>query len=102
MVQHNDKHLEVKKLIIEARDAAIRLDNDVNGNPRYYIPISNFLMPESSRDPETMLRDRFRPFNASMYRGKKYGAGWVFQSYNLMRHISIAFAEAYNIPREEL
>jgi len=48
-----------------------RLDNDTNGNPRYYLPI--YLATESAA----------RKLGAVKYRGKKYGAGWVFQSYAL-------------------
>jgi hypothetical protein len=48
-----------------------RLDNDINGNPRYYLPI--YLATESA----------VRKLGAVKYRGKKYGAGWVFQSYAL-------------------
>jgi hypothetical protein len=48
-----------------------RLDNDTNGNPRYYLPI--YLATESAA----------RKLGAVKYRGKKYGAGWVFQTYNL-------------------
>jgi hypothetical protein len=53
---------------------AIRLDNDVNGNPRYYLSIVAFC-DESGK--------MFRPKFCTKYRGKRYGAGWVFQSYNL-------------------
>lgn len=55
-------------------DSAIKLDRDVNGNPRYYLPVSSFC-DESG--------DMYRPKFCSKYRGKKYGAGWVFQSYLL-------------------
>jgi hypothetical protein len=48
-----------------------RLLNDVNGNPRYYLPI--YLATESAA----------RKLGGVKYRGKKYGSGWVFQSYNL-------------------
>ena len=53
------------------KDNFIRIDSDINGNPRYYLPI--FLAPESIA----------RKLGAVKYRGKKYGAGWVFQTYNL-------------------
>lgn len=57
-------------------DSALRLDNDVNGNPRYYIPIFMFWDTPCGKG---------RPLGAVTYRGKKYGPGWVFQSHNL-RH----------------
>jgi hypothetical protein len=49
----------------------IRLPCDVNGNPRYYLPA--FLVHE----------DAARAREAVKYRGKNYGEGWVFQTYNL-------------------
>jgi hypothetical protein len=48
-----------------------RILNDINGNPRYYLPI--YLAKESIA----------RKLGAVKYRGKQYGAGWVFQTYNL-------------------
>lgn len=53
--------------------AAIKLDNDVNGNPRYYLPAYCFM-----HDCQF-----YRPRYCTKYRGKRFGAGWVFQSYNL-------------------
>lgn len=57
-----------------------RLDNDINGNPRYYVPI--YLFPEGLGDK---LR---RSMGLTKYRGKKYGAGYTVQSYNLAHTIS--------------
>ena len=48
-----------------------RINNDINGNPRYYLPI--YLAQEPIA----------RKLGAVKYRGKQYGAGWVFQTYNL-------------------
>jgi hypothetical protein len=59
-----------------------RLDNDVNGNPRYYLPV--FLATESA----------VRKIGGVKYRGKKYGAGWVFQSYHLQGEIDALNASA--------
>lgn len=69
-----------------ARDlasSAIRLDNDVNGNPRYYIPVFMFW---------DVLGKGVRPYGAMQYRGKKYGPGWVFQSYALENDLRDAIA----------
>ena len=52
----------------------VRLDNDVYGNPRYYIPI--FLLPR-------MDDKRRRKGGLVKYRGRKYGAGYVFTSYSV-------------------
>ena len=61
-------------LVSELRASAIRLDNDVNGNPRYYFP--KFVWPQM--DNKTRLSA-----GLNLYRGKKYGAGYVMQSYSL-------------------
>jgi hypothetical protein len=49
----------------------IRIENDGNGNPRYYLPV--FMASEKA----------VRKIGGVKYRGKRYGAGWVFQSYAL-------------------
>jgi hypothetical protein len=46
-----------------------RIDNDMNGNPRYYLPA--YMADEKN----------VRKIGGAKYRGKRYGAGWVFQSY---------------------
>jgi len=53
---------------------ATRLSNDINGNPRYYISCINFMDKNN---------DFYRPKFSTKYRGKKFGAGWIFQSYAL-------------------
>jgi hypothetical protein len=45
------------------------LPNDIYGNPRYYLPV--YLLGEM----------RARKAGGVKYRGKRYGAGWVFQTY---------------------
>jgi hypothetical protein len=67
----------------EIAAAAIRLDNDVNGNPRYYVPCFMFFA----------LGNMYRPAFATKYRGRKYGAGWVFQSYNLVEDLRLGLEE---------
>ena len=59
-----------------------RIESDVNGNPRYYLPV--FLATESA----------VRKIGGVKYRGKKYGAGWVFQSYALQGEIDALNASA--------
>jgi len=53
------------------KDDFTRLENDSNGNPRYYLP---FYMT---------TEEKARACGATIYRGKRYGQGWVFQSYSL-------------------
>ena len=60
---------DITKQAQEIADGATRLPSDINGNPRYYVWYYAF--------------DGERPPFADKYRGKKYGAGWVFQSYYL-------------------
>jgi len=53
----------------------IRIENDSNGNPRYYLPF--YLASEAIA----------RKLGGVKYRGKKYGRGWVFQSYSLQSEV---------------
>ena len=59
-----------------------RINSDVNGNPRYYLPV--YLATESA----------VRKIGGVKYRGNKYGAGWVFQSYALQGEIDSLNASA--------
>ena len=52
-----------------------RINSDVNGNPRYYLPA--FLAGENA----------VRKIGGVKYRGKRYGSGWVFQSYALQGEV---------------
>ena len=63
------------------KNSAIRLDNDINGNPRYYFP--KYMWP--AMDDKTR-----RSAGLTLYRGKRYGAGYVIQSYNLENDIEYA------------
>ena len=61
-----------------------RVNNDVNGNPRYVTHYLAFL-----RDDELGLGDyeiakkRANKLGFKVYRGKDFGGGFVCQSYNL-------------------
>jgi len=52
-----------------------RLDNDVNGNPRYYLPAYTLFESHASYIIDVL--------GLTKYRGKKYGPGLVIQSYNI-------------------
>ena len=54
-----------------------RVNNDVNGNPRYVIP---FLAFDSDYDTAERMANSI---GFSVYRGKSFGGGFVSQSYNL-------------------
>jgi len=66
-----------------------RVNNDVNGNPRYVCHFFNLLTDDESRT----LPNITAKYNAAIktahkiggkkYRGKDYGGGIVFQSYNI-------------------
>jgi hypothetical protein len=60
----------------------LRIESDVNGNPRYYLP--GYLANESA----------VRKVGGVKYRGKRYGSGWVFQSYALQGEIDALNASA--------
>jgi len=61
--------------------SAIRIDNDVNGNPRYYTPV--YMWPRMT--DVTRLKA-----GLTTYRGKRYGAGYVIHSYSLASDIAFA------------
>ena len=54
-----------------------RVNNDVNGNPRYVI---HFLAFANDYDTARRLANSI---GFSVYRGKNFGGGFVGQSYNL-------------------
>lgn len=64
----------------DVKESAIRLDNDINGNPRYYFP--RYMWPK--------MDDKTRRNFLALYRGKRYGAGYVMTSYNLLGDIEYA------------
>ena len=79
-VMPNYTEIENQVIAEQARDiveGCTRLDNDINGNPRYYVGAVAFMHNG----------EFYRPKFAKKYRGKRYGAGWVFQSYSLQSDI---------------
>lgn len=62
-------------------DRYLRLDNNVNGNPRYYvgyIELANILKCNTDQ-----LDEWAYALPIKKYTGKKYGYGYILQSYNL-------------------
>ena len=63
-----------------------RVNSDIYGNPRYVIHFSSFL---NDTENENKLKNRhiaiYRAykFGAKEYKGKDFGGGVVFQSYNI-------------------
>ena len=74
------KQATIKDLL----DSAIRLKDDVDGNPRYYIPVYMFTDTEGN-----MIRPKY----CTKYKGKRWGAGWVFRSYNLAYDLKHSWKE---------
>lgn len=69
------KKLAIRKLTDDLVDSCKKLDNDFYGNPRYYFPA--YMFPQG-------MTDKSRSKHAlSKYRGKRYGAGFVMQSYSI-------------------
>ena len=54
-----------------------RIDNDINGNPRY---VCHFLNIASDYDTAVKLANKI---GGKRYHTKRYGGGIVFQSYNI-------------------
>jgi hypothetical protein len=72
-----------------------RVKNDVNGNPRYVIHFLALLPDTVTNNYGSSLNDRYnmalknaRKHGGKVYRGKEYGGGIVFQSYNTNELIS--------------
>lgn len=58
-----------------------RVNSDMYDNPRYVCHYTQLLL-EGERGYEQALKNA-RQFGGSKYRGKDYGGGIVFQSYNI-------------------
>ena len=54
-----------------------RINNDINGNPRYIVSWIGLGLPEYRSTKKT------REAGLSIYRGKQFGGGFVFQSYSI-------------------
>jgi len=64
----------------------IRINRDVNGNPRYVTHFLN-LLSDKEQDTFTHLAyikavNKARSIGGKKYRGKEFGGGIVFQSYD--------------------
>lgn len=75
----------------EQKQNFIRLSNDVNGNPRYYIgcyELAGLVRATTAEVEAVAYKAGYRK-----YRGKKYGAGYVVVSYNLEQSLSYLKAQ---------
>lgn len=58
-----------------------KLKKDIYGNIRYYI---DYLQASKIFEvPAAVVGIHYRKLGLSLYRGKKYGTGYVLQSYNV-------------------
>lgn len=72
-----------------------RINNDVNGNPRYVIHFLN-LLKDGEKGYETALK-RAKKIGGRKFHNKQYGGGIVFQSYNIndtAKHIKETLADS--------
>ena len=68
----------MNKCYLEKLDIDVyRVNNDINGNPRYVVSWLSLGLPEYKSTKKT------RDAGLKIYRGKDFGGGFVFQSYSL-------------------
>ncbi len=84
------QYVMTKQEILNSNDL-VAINRDVNGNPRYYIsfPCLMSYAPVHMSYDEQMTWIKNRGVILNKYRGKKYGSGFIFQSYNLKDSIDI-------------
>jgi len=72
-----------------------RLNNDVNGNPRYVVHFYELLNEREGEGLDVFEKyeiavKKSRKVGGKMYRGKDFGGGIVFQSYDIKTTINKA------------
>jgi hypothetical protein len=72
-----------------------RINNDVNGNARYVVHFYDLLTDIEGLNLSILERyelalKKARKVGGKMYRGKDFGGGIVFQSYNIIETINKA------------
>lgn len=71
-----------------------RVNNDINGNPRYVFHFLNFLTDKEMENTKgistkyEMAVNKSRLIGGKKYRGKDFGGGIVIQSYNIEETIN--------------
>lgn len=61
-----------------------RVNNDINGNPRYVFHFFSFLkVDEPGYKNFELALSRAKTIGGKKYRGNDFGGGIVFQSYNI-------------------
>jgi hypothetical protein len=74
-----------------------RINNDINGNPRFVVHFYDLLTDSESWGLNLTILQRYelalkkaRKVGGKIYRGKDFGGGIVFQSYNIIETINKA------------
>ena len=72
-----------------------RINNDVNGNPRYVVHFLSLLNDGESQglgvlESFDLALKKARKVGGKVYKGKDFGGGIVFQSYNITETINKA------------
>ena len=70
-----------------------RINNDINGNPRYVVHFLNFITDQESQgltldQKYNLAVKKAKKIGGKIYRGKSFGGGIVFQSYNIQETIN--------------
>ena len=71
--------------------SVMRINNCVNGNPRYVVHFLALGLKEYKSN------DLTRQSGLKLYRGKKFGGGFVFSSYNVKDSLQFAYDTINNI-----
>lgn len=59
-----------------------KINNDVNGNPRYVCHFLNFIKEDEKASYDVAIK-RGNKLGGRKFHNKQYGGGIVFQSYNI-------------------
>lgn len=70
-----------------------KIKNDMNGNPRYVVHFLDILNEDESKDFRFMEKyelaiSKAKELGGKVYRGKDFGGGIVFQSYDIVGLLS--------------
>jgi hypothetical protein len=72
-----------------------KINNDVNGNPRYVVHFYDLLKDGEGEglpilEKYELAVKKARKVGGKIYRGKDFGGGIVFQSYNIQTTVNLA------------
>lgn len=72
-----------------------RINNDINGNPRYVVSFLDLLTVADTQGIDidqkfNLALQKARKVGGTKYRGKDFGGGIVFTSYNILETVNKA------------